>query len=125
MTTAKKKAPTKKATPQKAKASVAKKKPSLLEDKLDFQIGIRELRQDASRVFALVEAGASFTITNHGRVVGTINPPEKTQLEKWIEEGAVTFPTEKLDLRSFRTSEPYDGPDLLQLLLKDRREARF
>lgn len=121
MTTAKRK----KKAPEVTKKDSAKKTPSLLEEKLEFQIGIRELRQDASRVFALVEAGVSFTITNHGRVVGTINPPVKTQLEKWIEEGAVTFPTEKLDLRSFKKSEPYDGPDLLQLLLKERREARF
>lgn len=119
MTTAKKK------TPGSAKKSAVKKASSLVQEKIEYQIGIRELRQDASRVIELVEAGASITITRHGKVVATIVPPQKTQLEKWIEEGAVTFPTEKLDLRSFRKSEPYDGPDLLQLLLKERREARF
>ncbi len=122
MTTAKKKAK----APVPAKKAAAKKKvSSLVEEKIELQIGIRELRQDASRVIELVEAGASITITRHGKVVATINPPKKTQLEKWIEEGAVTFPTKKLDLRSFQKSEPYDGPDLLQLLLKERREARF
>ena len=122
MTTAKKKA---KAPAPVKKVAVKKKAKSLVDEKIDFQIGIRELRQDASRVIELVEAGASITITRHGKVVATINPPKKTQLEKWNEEGAITFPTRKLDLRSFRLSEPYDGPDLLQLLLKERREARF
>lgn len=121
MTTAKKKVK----APAPTKRAAVKKATSLVEENIELQIGIRELRQDASRVIELVEAGASITVTRHGKVVATINPPQKTQLEKWVEEGAVTFPTEKLDLRSFRKSEPYDGPDLLQLLLKERREARF
>lgn len=116
MTTAKKKgkaaAPTKKAV-------------SLVEEKIEYQIGIRELRQDASKVFALVEAGASFTITNHGRVVGVITPPEKTQLEKWTEEGRITPATRKIDVRNWKPEGKYEGPDLLALLLKERAEARF
>jgi antitoxin (DNA-binding transcriptional repressor) of toxin-antitoxin stability system len=125
MTTAKKKAQAKKVAPKGGEKSLAKKKSSLMEEKIEYQIGIRELRQDASRVIGLVENGASVTITRHGKVVATINPPKKTQLEKWIEEGSVTFPTKKLDLRNWKSSEPYDGPDLLELLLKERREARF
>lgn len=125
MTTAKKKAPTKKVATKGGGKSVAKKTSSLVEEKIEYQIGIRELRQDASRVIGLVESGVSVTITRHGKVVATINPPKKTQLEKWIEEGAVTFPTKKLDLRNWKPSEPYDGPDFLELLLKERREARY
>ena len=123
MTTAKKKAKTSAAT---KKVTAVKKSASHLEEEIEYQIGIRELRQDASRVFALVEAGASFIITNHGRVVGTINPPKKTQLEKWVEEGAVTSPTIKLDLRNWNPAQQGgDIPDLLGLLLKERREARY
>jgi antitoxin (DNA-binding transcriptional repressor) of toxin-antitoxin stability system len=125
MTTAKKKAPAKKVAPKGGAKPVVKNSPSIVEEKIDYQIGIRELRQDASRVIGLVEGGASVTITRHGKVVATINPPEKTQLEKWIEEGAVTFATKKLDLRNWKSSEPYDGPDFLELLLKERREARY
>jgi prevent-host-death family protein len=125
MTTAKKKAPAKKVAPKGGATPVAKKSPSIVEDAIEYHIGIRELRQDASRVIELVENGASVTITRHGKVVATINPPKKTQLEKWIEEGTVTFPLKKLDLRNWQSSEPYDGPDLLELLLKERREARF
>lgn len=122
MTTAKRKSKTTAAT---KKVATTKKAASIVEDEIKYQIGIRELRQDASRVFALVEAGASFTITNHGRVVGTINPPEKTQLEKWVEEGAVTTPTVKLDLRNWKPTQQDGTPDLLDLLLKERREARY
>ena len=122
MTTAKKKS---KAPAAAKKVAPIKKTLSHVEEEIEYQIGIRELRQDASRVFALVEAGASFTITNHGRVVGTINPPEKSQLEKWVEEGAVTSPTIKLDLRNWKPTQQEDSPDLLALLLKERREARY
>jgi antitoxin (DNA-binding transcriptional repressor) of toxin-antitoxin stability system len=125
MTTAKKKAPAKKGAPKGAAKPVAKKSPSIVEETIEYQIGIRELRQDASRVFALVEAGATFTITNHGRVVGTINPPKKSKLDILIEEGAVTSPKNNLDLRNWKPSQQYDGPDLLEILLKERREARF
>jgi antitoxin (DNA-binding transcriptional repressor) of toxin-antitoxin stability system len=98
---------------------------SVAEEEISYQIGIRELRQDASRVFALVEGGASFTITNHGRVVGVINPPEKTQLEKWIEEGHITPAKKSIDLRNWKPAQQYEGPNLLALLLKEREEARF
>jgi antitoxin (DNA-binding transcriptional repressor) of toxin-antitoxin stability system len=125
MTTAKKKAPTKKVAAKGVGNSLPKKTSSLVDETIEYHIGIRELRQDASRVIGLVEGGASVTITRHGKVVATINPPKKTQLEKWIEEGAVTLATKKLDLRNWKSLEPYDGPDLLELLLKERREARF
>lgn len=116
MATAKKKSKT---------LTTEKKAASLVEEALEYQIGIRELRQDASRVFALVEAGATFTITNHGRVVGTINPPQKSQLERWIDEGKITPAKKKIDIRNWKPVEPDDGPDLLALLLKERAEARF
>ncbi len=125
MTTAKKKAPAKKVAAKGVGKSLPKKTSSLVEETIEYRIGIRELRQDASRVFALVEAGATFTITNHGRVVGTINPPKKSKLDVLIERGAVTSPKNNLDLRNWKPSKPYDGPDLLELLLKERREARF
>lgn len=97
----------------------------MVEEAIIHQIGIRELRQDASRVFALVEAGATFTITNHGRVVGIINPPERSQLDKWIDEGHITPAKKSLDLRNWNPSKPSDGPDLLASFLKERREARY
>jgi prevent-host-death family protein len=121
MTTAKKKA--KPATAK--KVAVAKKAPSIVEESVEYQIGIRELRQDASRVIALVESGAIITITKHGKPVATINPPKRSKLDILIERGAITPATKKIDLRTWKPDRKYDGPDLLQALLKDREEARF
>ena len=120
MTTAKKAKP---ATAK--KAAVSKKAPSIVEENFEYQIGIRELRQDASRVIALVESGAIITITKHGKPVATINPPKKNKLDILIERGAITPATKKIDLRIWKPDRKYDGPDLLQSLLKDREEARF
>ena len=38
-------------------------------------IGVRELRQNASKYLHRVAAGESFTITEHGRPVAVLNPP--------------------------------------------------
>lgn len=122
MTTAKKKAK----APVAAKKVVAQKKPaSIVEEAIEFQIGIRELRQDASRVIALVENGASITITKHGKPVATINPPKIKKLDLLIERGSITPAAQKIDVRNWKPDRKYDGPDLLQMLLKEREEARF
>ena len=121
MTTAKKKS-----NPAIAKKSaVASKAPSIVEENVEYQIGIRELRQDASRVIALVESGAIITITKHGKPVATINPPKKSKLDILIERGAITPAKKRIDLRNWKPDRKYDGPDLLQSLLKEREEARF
>jgi prevent-host-death family protein len=121
MTTAKKKAK----APTHAKKVASHKKPaSIVEEVIELQIGIRELRQDASRVIALVESGASITITKHGKVVATINPPRKSKLDLLVERGSITPAAKKIDLRNWKPDKKYDGPDLLQILLKEREEAR-
>lgn len=122
MTTAKKRAK----APIPAKKVVSHKKAvSIVEEAIELQIGIRELRQDASRVIALVESGAIITITRHGKPVATINPPKKSKLDLLIERGSITPATKKIDIRNWKPDRKYDGPDLLQSLLKEREEARF
>lgn len=121
MTTAKKKAK----APEATKKAAMKKAPSLVEEKIEYQIGIRELRQDASRVIELVEAGASITITRHGKVVATINPPKKTQLEKWIEEGAITPAKRKIDLRNLQSNAGPVHQEALDRIRRERELERF
>jgi prevent-host-death family protein len=107
------------------KVAARKKSASIVEEAIELQIGIRELRQDASRVIALVESGASITITKHGKPVATINPPKKSKLDVLVERGSITPAAKKIDLRNWKPGKKYDGPDLLQNLLKERAEARF
>jgi len=54
-------------------------------------IGIKELRDGLSRHLASVRAGATVTITDHGRPVARIIPVEQpNRLEQLIAEGRVT-----------------------------------
>jgi len=130
MTTAAKKAPAAKASKTAsskkapAKTSPAKKVVSEVEQAIEYQIGIRELRQDASRVIALVEQGASITITKHGKPVATINPPKKSKWDILVERDAITPAKKKIDVRTWKPTGKYDGPDLTAIFLKERAEAR-
>jgi prevent-host-death family protein len=54
-------------------------------------IGIKELRDGLSRHLANVRAGATVTVTDHGRPVARIIPVDQpSRLEQLIEEGRVT-----------------------------------
>ena len=66
------------------------------------RIGVRELRQDASRWLREVESGATIEVTSRGRPVARLVPlPEKQGIERLIAEGRATPPS-----RDFRTLPP-------------------
>jgi prevent-host-death family protein len=46
------------------------------------RIGVRELRQHASRYLAKVKAGATVEITERGRLVATLTPPTPSSGER-------------------------------------------
>jgi prevent-host-death family protein len=122
MTTAKKKS---KSPTVAKKVTPVKKAQSLVEDEIEYQIGIRELRQDASRVIALVENGASITITKHGKPVAVIKPPKKSKLDILIERGAITPATQKLDLRTWRPKAGVAPQELMDAIRREREEERY
>jgi prevent-host-death family protein len=122
MTTAKRKS--KRETSAK-KATPAKKAASIVEQEIEYQVGIRELRQDASRVIALVESGASITITRHGKPVAVINPPKKSKLDILIERGAITPATKKIDLRTWRPKAGIAPQELMDAIRREREEERY
>lgn len=55
-------------------------------------IGVRELRQYASRYLARVAAGESLQITDRGRPVARLIPPAEDSWEQMIERGEVLPP---------------------------------
>ena len=122
MTTAKKKSKvpgtSKKVTPVKRAQSIA-------EQEIEYQVGIRELRQDASRLIALVESGVSITITRHGKPVATINPPKKSKLDTLIERGAITPATKKIDLRTWKPKAGVAPQELMNAIRREREEERY
>ncbi|MFP5345788.1 MAG: type II toxin-antitoxin system Phd/YefM family antitoxin [Actinomycetes bacterium] len=43
------------------------------------RIGVRDLRQNASRYVALVKAGETIEVTERGRLVALLTPPQNSQ----------------------------------------------
>lgn len=117
---------------QKRKSVVAptrarKAKKSIVEVKIEeeLRVGIRELRQDASRIIDLVKSGQSFLITEHGRPVAKLNPLLGPTLEDLIELGVITPATRKYDPAIDRPLPNPGNIDLVAALLADRAAARY
>ena len=110
-------------TPARSKKS----KKSIVEIKIEeeLRVGIRELRQDASRIIDLVKSGQSFLITEHGRPVAKLNPLEGPTLEDLIELGVITPATRKYDPAIDRPLPNPGKIDLVAALLADRAAARY
>ncbi|MDK1010195.1 MAG: type II toxin-antitoxin system prevent-host-death family antitoxin [Actinomycetota bacterium] len=60
------------------------------------EVGIRALKQNASKVVARAKAGESITITEHGKPVARLVPIRKNRIEELIEAGLATPPTRRL-----------------------------
>lgn len=85
------------------------------------QIGIRELRQHASRWLREVENGERFEVTDRGRVVALLTPPQRTKLDRLVAAGMVRPPHG--DVRDLEPPiEPAPGVALPSRILADMRE---
>lgn len=90
-------------------------------------IGIRELRQNASRYIRLVKAGESVEVTERGRLVARLVPAtdRRSVLQRLVDEGHAAPPA---DARPWDEIEPIppitDGPTLSEVLMRMRDEER-
>lgn len=92
------------------------------------RIGVRELRQNASRYLALVKAGATVEVTERGELVALLVPPLGAQVarERLIAAGrliAATSPTGRV--RSPRAVSVAEGEPTNQEVLDAEREERL
>lgn len=84
-------------------------------------IGIRELRQQASRYLREVEAGETFEVTDRGRPVALLMPmPHTTPIDRLIASGRLQPPTGDL-LSLGEPLEPVDGVRSPSELLDEQR----
>ena len=60
-------------------------------------IGIRELRQEASRWLRLVAGGETITVTDRGRPVALLTPVNAQGWDAMLQSGRLTEPTLSLD----------------------------
>jgi antitoxin (DNA-binding transcriptional repressor) of toxin-antitoxin stability system len=117
-------------TPRKpvAKKAPSKvKKASLVEDMLTkkLSVGVRELRQNASKVLGLVKSGEIVIVTEWGKPVAEIRPIKPTSLQNLIDAGLITPAKDKFDPKVFEPLPNPDGRSLLAEFLKEREEARY
>ncbi len=92
-------------------------------------IGVRELRRDASRWLARVQAGEAFLITDRGRPVARLSPvPERSGYEALLANGRIAPGTGGgIDeiMRAIDADLPPDeGPSVSQALAELRAEER-
>ncbi|MGI8879620.1 MAG: type II toxin-antitoxin system Phd/YefM family antitoxin [Jatrophihabitans sp.] len=85
-------------------------------------IGVRELRQHASRWLARVAAGESFEITERGRPIASLVPVAGSDWDRLVSAGAVAPGTGRL--RDVGPATAVDGPALSDLLAADRDDDR-
>lgn len=88
------------------------------------RIGVRELRQHASRYLQLVKAGQSVEVTERGRLVGMLVPPDPaaSARDRLVAAGRV-LPAARPFRLPRRTALPTGAPDtgtVLDALREDR-----
>jgi prevent-host-death family protein len=85
-------------------------------------IGVRELRQQASRYLARVAAGESFEVTDRGRPVARLVPVLPDRWEELLRSGWVVLPDDDSDLLA---EEPSDfGFSASEQLMRQRMDER-
>lgn len=88
------------------------------------RIGVRELRQHASKWLQQVQQGESFEITDRGRPVALLVPPTDDPFERMIAEGRIRpAQGDFLSLGPPLPAEP-GKPTLSQILAEDRAQER-
>ena len=117
---AKKSAPVKKAA---AKKKVAAKNGSL--NPLRASCGVRELRQSASKILDQVKDGVVFEITEHGIPVARIVPITRSLYEEYLENGRI-IPARNPDrVFTMPKGKISKGKQLSEILIEERRAAKF
>lgn len=88
-------------------------------------VGVRELRQRASELLRLVEAGESIEITDRGRPVAMLGPiPALTGLDQLRASGDVTPATARLDDLPEPINLPAGRPSASETLTRLRADER-
>jgi len=86
------------------------------------RIGVRELRQHASRYLALVARGERVEVTDRGRLVALLVPVRSAPWDDLLDSGRISQPTDATDLAE---DAPLDyGVDASETLRSMRDDER-
>lgn len=117
---------------RKTKSSVAKKKAEVkapaakvVKPAAMQSVGVRDLRQNASKVLDAVKAGAIIEITEHGVPVARLAPIKRSLYEEYIESGLIK-PAENPDWRPTKNPVKITGSKTsTEVLMEMRAEERY
>jgi prevent-host-death family protein len=88
-------------------------------------VGVRELRQRASELLRLVEAGETIEVTDRGRPVAVLAPlPDRGALDRLRALGDVAPASDELDALPEPLLPPPSGPRPSEVLERLRRDER-
>lgn len=86
--------------------------------------GVRELRQSASQLLALVSTGEIIEITDRGNLVARLVPPTKSLYEEYLAARLIKAPRDphviKIPTQKYKGDKP-----LSQVLIDNRTASRF
>jgi prevent-host-death family protein len=90
------------------------------------RIGVRELRQHASRYLARVRAGETIEVTDRGHTVARLVPVREDSWDDLVSAGAVVPPDDAAsDLLSVRPRRPARGQTSPSVAVDEGREERL
>lgn len=87
-------------------------------------VGVRELRQNASKVLDRVRAGETVGVTDRGRAVARITPEPNSEWDALIESGLVRPPVSTKPLHTIKTLPAKSGTSMSELLSQLRDDER-
>ena len=122
MTTAARKT---KPTAGKKKANVKEPAVKVVKPAAMQSVGVRDLRQNASKVLDAVKAGAIIEITEHGVPVARLAPIKRSLYDEYIESGLIK-PAENPDWRPTKNPVKITGSKpSTEVLMEMRAEERY
>ena len=91
----------------------------------NVSVGVRELRQSASQILDRVKEGISVEITEHGVPVAHIVPITRSLYEEYLENGRI-IPARNPDrIFTMPKGKISKGKQLSEILIEERRAAKF
>ena len=122
MTTAARKT---KPTAGKKKAGVKEPAVKVVRPAAMQSVGVRDLRQNASKILDAVKAGAIIEITEHGVPVARLAPIKRSLYDEYIESGLIK-PAENPDWRPTKNPVKITGSKTsTEVLMEMRAEERY
>jgi prevent-host-death family protein len=105
--------------------TAAQKTKKVTAKKVVESVGVRELRQSASRLLDQVKNGASIEITEHGVPIARLIPIAQSLYEEYLESGRIVAARNPNRIFTMPSGKITKGKQLSEILIEERRSARY